>query len=214
MYENNVRHAVPSSRHRSSIRSSPRQIPGSPRQRGARFIRVVGVVVAALCLAAIAAVMLLSTTNTARLVPVLSNSMAPGMSIGSLAVTVPTPRSDIRVGDVIVFIDPDHPTIRIIHRIVHIYGADEASKFTNWKADELTASTKGDNNPTADPWTVTISAPIIWRMVYSAPHLGEPAIWFQTPTIRLWGFGTVGAGLVIWALVLVWRRPTPVTVEK
>lgn len=170
-------------------------------------VRLVGGIVTAFLLVAVVTVLLLSITNTAKFVPVLSDSMAPTMPIGSLALTVPLPRSDIRVGDVIVFIDPNHPTIRVIHRVEHIFRADEASRFTNWKANELTASTKGDNNPAADPWTVTIADPTVWRLAGSVSNLGFPAIWLLTPTFRVWVFGAASVALIAWMLVLVWWRP-------
>jgi signal peptidase len=103
--------------------------------RGFRLLAGIGTV---LCIVAVVAVYVLSATNTARLVPVLSNSMAPDMPVGSLALTLPAARADIRVGDVIVFTDPDHPTIRVIHRVVHIYGSDEAASFTDWDPNQLT----------------------------------------------------------------------------
>jgi signal peptidase len=174
-----------------------------------RALRLVGMIAAALSVIVVAAVLILSLTNTARFVPVLSDSMAPSMPVGALALTMPVPRSDIRVGDVIVFTDPDHPSIRVIHRVEHIYRENQASQFTNWRADQLTASTKGDNNPAIDPWTVTIADSTIWRLVGSAPNVGYPAIWFLTPTFRLWGFGAAGIALITWMLVLVWRRPSP-----
>lgn len=190
----------------------PRAVPAVFRQL-ARGIRIIGGVGAVLCIAAVVAVYILSATNTARLVPVMSNSMAPDMPVASLALTLPVARAEIKAGDVIVFTDPDHPTIRVIHRVVHIYGPDEAAKFTNWDPNQLIAGTKGDNNPSVDPWTVTIADTTIWRLDRSLPYLGQPAIWFETPTIRLWGFGAGGVALVGWMLVLVWRRPKLEPVE-
>jgi signal peptidase len=173
----------------------------------ARAIRLIFEVLTVVFIVAAAAVYIFAATNIARLVPVMSNSMAPDMPVGALALTVPVARADIKVGDVIVFTDPDHPTIRVIHRVVHIYGQDEAEKFGNWNPNQLTASTKGDNNPTADPWILTVGDATIWRMDWSFEHLGQPAIWFETPSIRLWGFGAAGIALVCWLLALVWRRP-------
>jgi signal peptidase len=186
--------------------SRPRAAPSLFRllARGIRLILGVGTV---LCIVAVVAVYIFAATNTARLVPVMSNSMAPDMPVGALALTVPVGRADVKVGDVIVFTDPDRPTIRVIHRIVHIFGPDEAEKFSNWSPDQLTASTKGDNNPTADPWILTVADTTIWRMDRSVDYLGQPAIWFETPIIRLWGFGAAGIALVCWLLALVWRRP-------
>jgi signal peptidase len=175
----------------------------------ARGIRIICGIGAVACIAVVVGVYIMSATNTARLVPVMSNSMAPDMPVGALAVTLPVPRSDIKVGDVIVFTDPDHPVIRVIHRVTHIFGPDESAKFTHWDPNQLTASTKGDNNPTADPWTLTVADATIWRLDRSLAYLGQPAIWFETPTVRLWGFGVAGIALIAWLLMLVWRRPAP-----
>lgn len=186
----------------------PPAVPVILRRLG-RAIRILAGIGSVITIIAVVAIYVLSVTNTARLVPVLSNSMAPGMPVGSLALTTPAARADITVGDVIVFTDPDHPTIRVIHRIVHIFGADEADKFTNWDATQLIASTKGDNNPEADPWTLTIADATVWRLDRSFPSLGDPAIWFETPSIRFWGFGVVSIAAVGWLLRLIWRRPKP-----
>lgn len=150
----------------------------------------------------------LSATNTVRLVPVLSNSMSPIMPVGSLALTLPVKRQDVRVGDVIVFSDPNTPGLRVIHRVIHVYGAAEASKFASWSTDKIFVGTKGDNNAVADPWVVTIPDAIIWRRAASLPGLGEPAIWVADPTIRFVSFILAGIALAVWALVALWRRPS------
>lgn len=172
-----------------------------------RVIRVGSALAAILIIAVVVGVYVLSATNAVRFVPVLSNSMAPSMPVGALAVTHPVARQDVAVGDVIVFTDPNNPRIRVIHRVLHIYGADEASKFTNWHADELIAKTKGDNNPDADPWVLKIDEPTIWRLERSFAEFGKPAIWFDIPVVRTWVFGAAGVALVGWMLALVWWRP-------
>jgi signal peptidase len=48
----------------------------------------------------------------------------------------------------------------------------------------------------------------VWRLERSLPYLGQPAMWFETPVIRLWGFGAGGAALIGWMLVVIWRRPS------
>lgn len=150
----------------------------------------------------------LSATNTVRLVPVLSNSMSPIMPVGSLALTLPVARQDVRVGDVIVFSNPNTAGIRVIHRVIRVYGTAEASNFANWSTDKLFVGTKGDNNTMADPWVVTISDAIIWRRAASLPGLGEPAIWVADPTIRFASSMLAGIALAVWALVAIWRRPS------
>lgn len=201
--QHSTRHrAVPS----SLLRTLGRKTRGT--------IRIIGIVAAALCVASVVAIFAFSSTNTVRFVPVMSNSMAPNMPVGSLALTSPVARADIKVGDVIVFIDPDHPTILVIHRIVHIYGPDEAAKFTNYNPNVLTASTKGDNNPSVDPWTLTVADATIWRLNRAIPEVGQPAIWFDNPVVRVWGFSAAGIALIIWMLVVIWRRAAPVAVPE
>ena len=149
----------------------------------------------------------LSATNTVRFVPVLSNSMAPIMPVGSLALTLPVQRQDVRVGDVIVFTNPNTAGVRVIHRVTRVYSTADASKFANWSTKQLFLGTKGDNNAVADPWVVTIADATIWRRTASIPGLGEPAIWIADPLIRLGCFVVAGVALGVWALVALWRRP-------
>lgn len=149
----------------------------------------------------------LSATGTARFVPVLSNSMATNMPVGSMALTVQSLRSSIQAGDVIVFSNPTQPSTRVIHRVAHRYGADEASQFRNWSSDKLYVTTKGDNNAEADPWVLIIADATVWRLQTSVPFLGYPAMWLAQPLAPLW---LIAAGVVTataWILKAVWRRP-------
>jgi signal peptidase len=153
------------------------------------------------------AVFVLSMLGVARFVPVLSNSMAPEMPVGSLAIALPEARPSITDGDVIIFTAPIGPSRRVIHRVIHTYEADEADRIVGWTSTKRYMETQGDNNPTADPWIVTISDDIIWRASYVVPSAGWPAIWLGDPKIRFASFGLAGAVVVGWALVVLWRRP-------
>jgi len=152
------------------------------------------------------AIFVLSATGTARFVPVLSDSMAPDMPVGSLAFTIPVPRDSIVVGDVIVFSNPNQPSMRVIHRVTHVYGPDEASAFSNWSPSIFFATTQGDNNPNTDPWVVAISDDTVWRLQTSFPFIGQPAIWLAQPLSAVW---LIAAGVlagVAWILRAVWGR--------
>lgn len=72
-----------------------------------------------------------------------TNSMDPVFDSGShLIQAFPTAPSDIRVGDIISY---DSPLgFSIVHRVTEIGNDDEG-----WYA-----ITKGDNNPTPDPWKI------------------------------------------------------------
>lgn len=153
------------------------------------------------------AIFVLSSLGVARFVPVLSNSMAPHMPTGSLAIVQSEPRENIRNGDVIVFTAPDGSQRRVIHRIQKIYGPAEATKIRGWTPDRLFLETKGDNNPRADPWILTLAEATIWKRSTVIPAAGWPVIWFANPTIRIIAFGLAGAAVAAWALTAIWRPP-------
>jgi signal peptidase len=74
--------------------------------------------------------------------PVLSGSMAPAFSTGDLAVTVSAVLNTPELGDVIVFdAEVNGQVIAVMHRIVAV---SSTGTFT----------TRGDDNPNPDPWTV------------------------------------------------------------
>jgi signal peptidase len=172
-----------------------------------RFLSgLLGAVLSAMALALLAA-FVLSMLGVARFVPVLSNSMAPEMPVGSLVVALPEARPTIDTGDVIIFTAPIGPSRRVIHRVINTYEADEADRIVGWTSTKRYMETKGDNNPTADPWIVTIGDDIIWRASYVVHDGGWPAIWLGDPRIRFAAFGVAGAAVVGWALIVLWRRP-------
>lgn len=180
----------------------------SPRARRIAFaIRVLITAFIGLGVLLSVTIFALSVSGTARLVPVLSNSMAQNMPVGSLAFTVPVATGSIAVGDVIVFSNPTQPSTRVIHRVTHVFGPDEAATFSNWSPDVLFATTKGDNNPAADPWVVTIADATVWHLQTSVPFLGYPAIWLAQPLAPLWFIVAGVLALTGWLLRLVWRRP-------
>ncbi|TCL85855.1 MULTISPECIES: signal peptidase I [unclassified Rathayibacter] len=171
--------------------------------------RLLGLVVALVAIAGVA-VFVASALGVVRLVPVLSNSMAPDMPVGSLAVTLPVDQAAVRAGDVIVFTDPDVPERRVIHRVTLVYSEAEAAELRGWSPGLLALTTKGDNNPQADPWIVTIADQRIWREESVVPLLGWPSIALAQPQARF-AFFAIGGALVVGAvLVVIWRRPAEV----
>jgi hypothetical protein len=67
-------------------------------------------------------------------------SMNPTLKLGDGLLVVPYGDRPIRVGDVVVFADPDAPGAHVVHRVV--------------AADGLGVRTKGDNLSAADPWVL------------------------------------------------------------
>ncbi|WP_445444613.1 signal peptidase I [Clavibacter sp. km3a] len=172
-----------------------------------RALSVLGGLATAAVALAVIAVIGLSALGIARFVPVLSDSMAPGMPVGSMAVTAPVPRADVAVGDVVVFTAPVGPRVRVIHRVTRVFGPEDAERLEGWSADRLAIETKGDNNASGDPWIVTIGDDAVWERTSVVPFLGWPFVWLGDPLVRMIAFAVVGAGATAWALAAIWRRP-------
>lgn len=114
---------------------------------------------------------------------VLSGSMRPTVSPGDVAVTQAVPIGSVHVGDVIVFYPPGR-TEAVMHRVASL--------------KDGVITTKGDANPVADPWHVTLSGTTAYRMVAVVPFLG----WLtelQRPALLL-------AGLLVGLAILLELR--------
>ncbi len=172
-----------------------------------RIGRWVGSTVLTLIILAAVVVFVFSWQGIARFVPVLSNSMAPGMPQGSIALVTPEPRTAVKAGDVIVFTAPDGSGHRIIHRVTFVYTAADAKKFDNWDPNKLFFTTKGDNNPSKDPWVVSLGDATVWKQRAVVPYGGWLFIWLAEPSVRIIAFASAGAALTAWALMGIWRRP-------
>jgi len=102
-----------------------------------------------------------------RLVPVLTGSMTPYAPAGSLVLTVDVPGTDVRTGDVVAFRPPapfevlgDRP---VLHRAADVADTPDGPVMT----------TKGDANPDADPWRVSLTRGSFGRAVLVVPLLGR-----------------------------------------
>jgi signal peptidase len=180
-------------------------------RRGGRILRrifsgLLGAVLGITALVLLGA-FVVSLLGIARFVPVLSNSMAPDMPMGSLAIALPVERPDVSTGDVIIFTAPVGPDRRVIHRVTHVLEGEETQQIVDYTPTKVYLETQGDNNPAADPWILTISDDIVWTQSVVVPSAGWPAIWLGDPKIRFAAFGLAGIAIVAWALVAVWRRP-------
>lgn len=172
-----------------------------------RLIRALTAGLVGVAVLAAVAVFALSALGLVRFVPVLSNSMAPEMPTGSLAVTVPVPQAEVSAGDVIVFTDPDDPTKRVIHRVESMFSAEDAAQLVGWQPGMIALHTKGDNNEYADPWILTIADAQVWQRSAVVPYLGWPTIAFGDPRSRVLLFAVGGALVAAWLLAAIWRRP-------
>ncbi len=138
-----------------------------------RRLALLLIAILAIYLITIASFQIVFGTQTPFMV-VISNSMYPTLKINDIIVVKNIQPDEIKVGDIIVFRSPLNPDIPIVHRVVDI-GMTGGRKFF---------ITKGDNNPTRDPWTVTPDM-IIGKVIYVIPQIGFiPKILNSNPTLK------------------------------
>lgn len=135
--------------------------------------RLAGLVltVAAILIAVTAALVL---PGNWQLRPVRSGSMAPTVATGSLGVVERVGVDEVGMGDVILFHDPDEPQRLVMHRIVSVTESNGRQEV----------ETKGDANPTKDPWRFSLTGPYAYKLRYAVPYAGHPTMWIRTPATR------------------------------
>jgi len=166
--------------------------------------RVVHGVVAALVVVsalALAGVVAGHVTGRFRLAPVLSGSMSPTIPTGSLVMAEPVAKTDLRVGDVLLFNAPIDGRPLVMHRI-----HDRTVRH-----GDPVFHTKGDANDAPDAWTIRVKGTRAWRVVHATPYLGTVVGWIGHVGARM----TVLVGgvsmLLLWGLSIIWGKQ-PATV--
>jgi signal peptidase I len=164
------------------------EVPSTPKRRpltGVLWAGAIGLVLAVVTLAAVA------SFGSYHLTRVLSNSMSPTFGVGDYALVQDRSTSTLAVGQVVVLPEPSTDAF-YIHRLLTVTHPGGAT----------TVSTKGDNNPAPDAWTLNVTSATV--PVYVA-HLSMHGV--TLPTSRP---GTaqmlLGAGLALTALTLVRPR--------
>lgn len=138
-------------------------------------------------------------TGLYRTLTVLTGSMSPSISPGSVVIVTPQSPSDIRVGQILTYQAPLADRRIVTHRVVEVRepGAHPV------------VITKGDANATQDPWMARIEDPKVWRVRTVVPGLGRAIVAARSPVAR-----TLTVWLLPFALALLWirdlwARPTP-----
>lgn len=137
---------------------------------------------------------------------VLSGSMEPALPVGAVALAQRVPSGDLRVGDVIVFKDPESPDRLVMHRV---------ARMTHDKG-AVTIQTKGDANQNLDSWQLRTNAPFAYRVRASVPLAGYVVTTARSETGTRWRLGAT-AVLVCFALLtllLPARRPSARASER
>ncbi|WP_306317079.1 MULTISPECIES: signal peptidase I [unclassified Streptomyces] len=146
-----------------------------------------------------------------RYVPILTNSMAPGMPKGSMAITQPISPGEVREGMVIAFLPPEPWTPDdgnpVVHRVEKLTEPDEGKL--------VSLETKGDNNEAKDPWKINLNygGGTYAEVVEVVPKAGTAAT--ELNDIGLFGVGALLFGFLLFAYGVrrLWalrsRRSTP-----
>lgn len=101
---------------------------------------------------------------------VASNSMYPQIKTGDAVVIKDVNPEEVKVGQVIIFQDPEKNGDYVIHRVVGVEKSGQVCFFT----------TKGDNNPVADPRKVP-TGEVVGEVGAKLPRFGKFLNFLTTP---------------------------------
>jgi len=106
----------------------------------------------------------------------ISTSMQPTLNVGDYLIVQGVEDdseiyADREMGDIIVFRKPTDPDEFIVHRVIE--------KTWNEQEERFNFKTKGDNNRSSDPWSITVDD-IIGKVVWKIPLLGYIKIFLGT----------------------------------
>lgn len=172
----------------------------APAGRTIPVLRRIGRIVVSLLLVGSALVFLLLAVGPHvlgyRTATMLTGSMAPGIMPGDVVVTVPSPASEVAVGDVISYRIPIEDQRVETHRVTEV---------TRGPDGRVSVQTKGDANENIDPWVATIEGDTVWQVKGVVPGLGTAIRALRSPIVQdgvLWIAlaGSVGLGFsTIWS---------------
>ena len=129
--------------------------------------------------------------------PVLTGSMRPGFSLGSIVILKRVPTSTLTTGDVILFHRPDIPSEIVVHRIYSMTEKNGVAEI----------QTKGDDNPVPDAWTVTLQGSYAYQAVFTVPFVGYASLWIHRPDVRFGLIFGVAGVLLLSAAYKALKKP-------
>lgn len=127
---------------------------------------------------------------------ITGGSMTGSIPKGSVIYSRLTPVEALQVGDVITFVPPelDAP---VTHRITAIE-VDERGNFV--------FRTKGDFNPSEDPWSLRFVDEVQARYAFHIPYLGYALAYLAVRQIRMLLIGLPAVIIALSMLVSLWRE--------
>lgn len=138
-----------------------------------------------------------------RTITILSGSMEPAFAPGDVVVSTQLPARDVQVGDVVTFHAPVDGAPLVTHRITKVVerGAHPVIR------------TKGDANPSGDPWSARIEEDVVWRQRAVVPMLGTAIHALRRPAVHAAVlYGSLAMFLLV-GLRAVWSPKAPSKVD-
>ena len=130
---------------------------------------------------------------------IVSGSMTGTYDRGALVYDDVVPVGELRVGDVITYRPPPGagPTGLVTHRIAAIGRDEQGARVFR---------TKGDANPTVDPWTFTLARPTQARVVAGVPWVGYVLSALSDRGVRLVVVGLPALLIAVACIAGLWRE--------
>jgi signal peptidase len=125
---------------------------------------------------------------------VLSGSMEPVLSTGDVVVERKVRATDVRVGDIVTYNDPDRRGRRITHRVRSIRIDGARARFV----------TKGDANDSVERWEIDAHGHL-GRVAYRVPLVGYGLARLNGPRAKLLLVVVPALLLAMLELVRIWR---------
>jgi signal peptidase len=129
---------------------------------------------------------------------ITGKSMTGAISIGSLAYDRTVPTASLKVGDVITYEPPKASGVRhlVTHRIIWA-GHDSRGR--------LAFRTKGDFNPSPDPWNKFTLGPTQAKVVFHVPYAGYALAELSKPHTRMLLIGLPALLIALAVLAGLWE---------
>ena len=130
---------------------------------------------------------------------ITSGSMTGTYDRGSLVYDTVVPTRSLKAGDVITYTPPagSGPGGLVTHRIASISAGPNGTRVFR---------TKGDANPTVDPWTFTLSAPTQAKVSFQLPYVGFGLAALGDRRVRMLLIGIPAMLVAASVLAGLWRE--------
>ncbi len=166
----------------------------SPVRRGLRWL---GASATVLCVA-LAAILLVPAALGYQRYVIVSGSMTGAYDRGSIVFDREVPVADLSVGDTITYQPPPGTSADdlVTHRIAWIGRDGHGARLFR---------TRGDANPSADPWTFSLDKPDQARVEFSVPYIGYLLAALSIPAVRTLAIGIPAVLVALLILAGIWR---------